>query len=337
MSKEVKAKNDAEKKEKTAFGKKAAPEMPAGDVAVKHKKMSLSTRKKITGVCFALPCIIGLVVFFLFPMVQSLIISFSSVDTTAQGMVTQFVGIDYYKDALFEDAFFLQKLTVCLTDVIKNVPITVMFSFFAATLLNQKFKGNKVARVIFLLPIVMASATMMTLDSWDMFQSGMRSSSYREIEASASALQNFDLAGFLTQYSGLPVGMVTFLTGAVGAVYTLVRMSGVQTLILFTALQSVSPSLFEAANVEGATGWEKFWLITFPMISPMLLVSVIYTIIDTFTAFNNWVILYINDLMFVKFQYSLATAMSWMYFVIIVVILGLVAYIGSKKVFYYDK
>jgi ABC-type sugar transport system permease subunit len=114
-------------------------------------------------------------------------------------------------------------------------------------------------------------------------------------------------------------------------------MSGIQILIIFAGLQSISPSIYEAANVEGASGWEKYWLITFPMVSPVLLLSVVYTIIDSFTAFNNWVVVLIKNTMFGKQEFATGSAMSFIYFAIVSTFVGLVILIGNKVVFYYDK
>ena len=90
------------------------------------------------------------------------------------------------------------------------------------------------------------------------------------------------------------------------------------------------------AKVEGATSWEIFWKITFVLISPMLLLCTIYSIVDSFTAYNNQVILAVKEQMYGMGNYGLASAMSWIYFAIVTVILALVAVVGSKMVFYYD-
>jgi len=306
------------------------------DLRNKNATLTLSGRKALTGFLFALPCIFGLSIFFLYPLLNSLYLSFCNINTELEPV---WIGLEKYRIATTVEITFNQQLVTSLREMSQQVPIIVMFSFFAATLLNQKFHGNKVARVIFLMPIIMASYTIMNLDAWDPFQTGMRNANYRQIESVSNAMQNFNLRDFLTLYSGLPDQLIGIVNGAVSGVYGLVRMSGIQTLVLFTALQSVSPSLFEAADVEGATGWEKFWLITFPMISPMLILCVIYSIIDSFTAFNNWILLYIQRVAFQAPHYDLglSAAMSWIYFAIIVTIIGLVMLLLSKRVFYYDK
>jgi ABC-type sugar transport system permease subunit len=103
-------------------------------------------------------------------------------------------------------------------------------------------------------------------------------------------------------------------------------------LIFLAGLQSISPAIYEACDIEGATSWETFWKITFPMISPMILVNGVYTIIDSFTSEANVVMVYIAG------KYDLgrefATAMSWIYFTVVMLVIGLVAVIARSMVFY---
>ena len=101
-------------------------------------------------------------------------------------------------------------------------------------------------------------------------------------------------------------------------------------LIFLAGLQSISPSIYEASRIDGASGWETFWKITFPMISPMILVNAIYTIIDSFTRTSNPVMQFINK----QLDYGVAGAMSWMYFILVILIIAIVAAIASSFVFY---
>jgi ABC-type spermidine/putrescine transport system permease subunit II len=127
-------------------------------------------------------------------------------------------------------------------------------------------------------------------------------------------------------------GLVTYVVKLVNDIYDIINRSGVQMLIFLAGLQSISPAIYEACDIEGATAWETFWKITFPMISPMILVNGVYTIIDSFTSEANIVMSYIAN----KYDAGreLATAMSWIYFVVIMAIIGIVALIASSYVFY---
>ena len=88
------------------------------------------------------------------------------------------------------------------------------------------------------------------------------------------------------------------------------------------------------ADIDGATAWETFWKITFPMISPMILVNAIYTVIDSFTSQSNQVMTYISTVYDQAGGNVLSSAMAWIYFLIVLVIIGLVAAILSAYVFY---
>lgn len=290
---------------------------------VSNKKgMRIKTRKAIVGALFTLPLMIGLVWFFLLPVFSSVRMAFSQVQIAAGGLHYVFWGLPNFNTAFFEDAYYNQYLVQSIISMCTSVPVIIMFSFLAATLINQKFKGKNIARVIFFLPIVLASSAMMSMDVGDVLQASMRDSSFRAIGSGISFLQNLQLDNLLSRI-GLPANTVVFLSDAVNNVYQIISQSGVQILIILAALQSVSPSLFEAARVEGATAWESFWLITFPMISPILVVCIVYTIIDSFTAYNNFIIAMIKQYM-ISMNYGVASAMAWIYFVIIIGILGIV-------------
>ena len=146
----------------------------------------------------------------------------------------------------------------------------------------------------------------------------------------------FNVAGFLLNYTNLPSGIVVYLSEAVLGIYDIVIASGVQILIFLAGLQGISPSLYEASNMEGATAWENFWKITFPMISPLILVNAIYTIIDSFTSANNELMDTIKSTIFVDVKYGYGSAMAWVYFVVIAVIISIVGAIIGKRVFYMD-
>ena len=109
--------------------------------------------------------------------------------------------------------------------------------------------------------------------------------------------------------------------------------SGVQIVIFLSGLQSISPTLREAAHIDGASSWDFFWLITFPMISPLLLTNTVFTFISTFTDYNNVVIGYISDLAS-RMELGFSSAMSMIYFLITFILLLAVYFFLNRKVFY---
>ena len=131
--------------------------------------------------------------------------------------------------------------------------------------------------------------------------------------------------------------LVTYVTGLVNDIYNIINRSGVQMLIFLAGLQSISPAIYEACKIEGATAWETFWKITFPMISPMILVNAVYTIIDSFTTDQNTVMRFIDGIYTTTNGKEISSAMSWMYFLIVILIVAAVAGIASAFVFYQKK
>lgn len=307
-------------------------------VRIKKKNyLSMSNKKKMVGFLFTLPSIIGIIWLFIGPMIYSLIMSFSDVkfDMKQRKAVTTFIGLKNYIYALTQDPAFNRCLLIAFSQLI-NVAIIVFFSFFAATLINSKFRGRSIARFIFFLPLVITSATIMTLDSTDVFQQAMLNSSFKSVDNATGFLQSIQM-GELLKYTGLPKVISDYLLTGINSVFKTISLSGVQIIIILAALQSVPRSLYEMAIVEGATSWEIFWKITFVLISPMLLICVLYSIIDSFTAYDNWVLGTIKRIIIISGNYGIASAMSWIYFAAITAVIGVVAFAGSKLVFYYDK
>ena len=138
------------------------------------------------------------------------------------------------------------------------------------------------------------------------------------------------------QNLGFGQGLVTYIVGVVADIADIVNRSGVQILIFLASLQSISPAIYESCQIDGATGWETFWKITFPMVSPMILVNAIYTLIDSFTTESNSVMRVINNA-YVSAGSSakhVSAAMGWMYFLLILIVVGIVAALFSAYVFY---
>lgn len=274
-----------------------------------------------------LPWLIGFVLFFFVPLLASLRYSLSSIQANAQGISIQFTGLANYIQALTVNTSFNRALIGSITDVFVNVPLIVIFSLFLAVILNQKFPGRAIARSIFFLPVILASGVIMALESTSLIEAVNQSST------GGSALGTFEIENLMLD-AGLGEWVVMYLSGAVDRIYQIVSQSGVQILIFLAGIQTISPQLYEASKMEGATGYEAFWKITFPMVSPLIFVNVIYTIVDSFA--NNAMTSLIRDTGFVKFDFGLSSAMAWVYFVAIAVILIIVSLIFSKRVFYQD-
>ena len=298
----------------------------------KRRGLNLTRKRAAMGYLFVLPFIIGLITFFLVPLVQSFIFSLNKLEVAEGGYRLIPMGFQNYNRALRVHASYVRDLWESVRYMIANVPLIIIFSFFAANLLNQKFKGRSLARAIFFLPVIVTSGVMLVVDSGDLLQSSL---GMTQTDGTEGAFRAVELARLLLQ-TRLSERFIDYIIGAVDAIYDIVSASGVQILVFLAGLQSISPSLFEASNIEGATGWENFWKITFPMVSPLILVNTVYTIIDLLTNSSNTVMELIRDTAFASQDYGMSSAMAWIYFAAILLIVGLVMWIVSKLVFYYD-
>lgn len=306
-------------------------------------KLNLTAKRSIMGYVFVLPFIIGIITFFFYPVMQSLIFSFSRLELSENGYTLFPVGFLNYNNALNLNPDFRKQLVEAFQNMITGVPLIIIFSFFAANLLNQKFRGRATARAIFFLPVILSSGIMISIANGDLIQSAMGLvGSGTGANGSSNITQNAQL-GFGSEYlfifmvsSKLSPQLIGLIIGAIDKIPTIVGASGVQILIFLAGLQSISPSLFEASNIEGATGWENFWKITFPMISPLILVNTIYSIIDAFTNSSNKIIQLIKDTAFKENNYCYSAAFSWIYFIAIFLVLSLVVWTISKMVFYQE-
>lgn len=232
-----------------------------------------------------------------------------------------------------ENPDYMKDLAQSFINMATTVPVILFMSIFCAVLLNQNFRGRGIARVIFFIPIVYASSAMLNVDTGNVMQQAMQNSSYA-VESS-KGMAGFQMAELISQI-GLPDDFIEIITGIVDKIYNVVQLSGVQIIIMLAALQSISPSLYEAAYAEGAGGFEKFWLITLPMSASSIVLCLIYSIINSFVAYDNPVVKLTKQMM-TDMKYGYSAAMSWTYFVIVFVILAAVYAVGNRAAFTYDK
>ncbi len=291
------------------------------------RKLPYERQKSVVGWYFVLPWVVGLIVFFIFPLIESIRYSFGELVLDEVGYHINFVGISNYYRIFVEDSDFLRKVVSSLSSIVMQVPIIVIFSLFISILLNQKFIGRTFVRATFFLPVIIANGIIITIISGDVFSQGVMEN------AGSSQLFKTEFLQSLLLESGFGESFVSGLTDLVDGIFGLIWKSGIQILVFLAALQTIPESMYEASKMEGATGWEIFWKITFPMISPMILLNLIYTIIDSFTDYSNVVMLYINTFA-ENMQMSISSAMSWSYFLIVLVLIAAVYAFVNKRVFY---
>ena len=293
---------------------------------MKKPKLTIEGRKAMSGRLFILPFTIGFLLFFLKPALESLTFVFNDVSLKVGGFTMQFVGLKNLKYIFLTDPDFNKNLVSSMTSLLYKVPVVIIASLFFAIVLNSKFHGRTFVRAVFFLPVIIASGVVMEIINSDTFATRLISSS-EGMKTTVSA-SSYGLTSLLVDM-GLNEKVVEYFSYISSNLYDLMWRTGIQMIIFLAALQSISPSLYEASEVEGASAWENFWMITIPMISPMILINVVYTIIDTFTDSANVVMDQINSV-FADQQYDRAAAMSWVYFLIIGLLLAIVLLLSSR-------
>ena len=306
---------------------------------VKKKKVaSLDAKKARGGWFFVLPFVIGFLVLYLPMLISSFEFSFSEIKVDREvGYTLTHVGLENYQEALFSDAGFVRTLTESIKQLVFDVPAIVIFSLFMAIVLNQKMIGRAVFRAIFFIPVILTTGLIDQIDQSNMAMQYMSSGGIDTGVSSGSGdlINAMDITNLLGNMA-IGTELVDYVVSIVNDIYNIVNRSGVQMLIFLSGLQSISPSIYESCKMDGASGWETFWKITFPMISPMILVNAVYTVIDSFTSESNAVMRYINNVYNTGAvrPRELSSAMSWIYFVLVLVLIGLVSFIASAFVFY---
>ncbi|MBQ2391430.1 MAG: sugar ABC transporter permease, partial [Clostridia bacterium] len=221
-----------------------------------------------------------------------------------------------------------------LQSMVTNVPIVVIFAFFMASVLNTKFIGRGFARSVMFLPVIISSGIILSLANGDM-ASNLISSGDRFAATSGDTFEVTTAFQIMLEDMNLNQTLVKFIVDSVANISNIVNMSAVSIVIFIAGLQGISPSIYEASYIEGATKWEVFWKISLPMVSPLILTSVVYTIVDNFCGQNNSVVSTIHSTI-TKTEYDIASAMAVSYSLIIIVILMVVFAVLSKVVFYQD-
>ncbi|MBR2925263.1 MAG: sugar ABC transporter permease [Clostridia bacterium] len=294
----------------------------------------MRARSARIGTMFILPFIIGFLLFMAKPMVESLIMSFNDVTLVpGQGYEQTYVGLNNYKHALTVDPEYNKFLVEEVGQMAINTIATLVMSFVVAVILNQEFKGRTLCRAIFFLPVILSSGVLPGIEHQNEFYDMMAGMAEQLGESGvdlSTTLQN------LLSLSGVGGQVFDVVFQMIDSIYDIVMASGIQIIVFLSGLQSISPSLYEAADVEGCSAWESFWKITFPMVSPLLLVNCIYTIIDFFMKNDNRVMELIYQITYQDFKFGISAAMSWIYFAIALAFIGIGAFIISKAVKSYE-
>lgn len=301
------------------------------------KKVGLMGRRAVYGYLFILPFILGFIFFMIKPLAQSLHMAMSEVVISNQGFQLNWNNFENFKKALLVDAEFNRMIVEAIGQMILRSAATIVFSFFVALLLNQKFKGRTLARSIFFLAVILSSGVLVGLESSNALMAQLK----EMIEESGNANTITDVLEKILVSEGSGVNGISgkaFKTvfEIIDSIYDVAMASGIQIIIFLSGLQNISPSMYEAAQMEGCTTWESLWKITVPMVSPLMLVCWIYTIVDFFMKSDNEIMTKINTQMTELLNYGFSSAMAWIYFVVCMALIGISSLIISKVVYNYD-
>ena len=303
----------------------------------KRKVVSLDKKKARAGWYFVLPFVIGLILIYLPIIFDSIKLSFTEIiPVRGGGFKLDYVGFENYREALFDDPNFVTTLTGGLTQLFIDIPAIVIFSLFMAVMLNQKMIGRAAFRAIFFVPVILSTGLMAEIDAANVLQQNMESTenmSGSQVESGSTQIVSALEVSALFESMKVGTGLVETVTNLVNDVYNIINRSGVQMLIFLAGLQSISPHIYEACSIDGATTWETFWKITFPMISPMILVNTVYTVIDSFTGSTNSVMNFIQDI-YDNGSKTVSSAMAWVYFLIVIAVVGIISALLSAYIFY---
>ena len=286
----------------------------------KIKPGRLERREARMGYVFVAPWIIGVLAFLLYPLAQSFRYMWYNIRITPLEMKFIPVGTQNFTQIWLENAEFPQQLVTYIWQTIVEVPIIVVFALIIAMMLNGKIKMKGFFRLIFFLPVIIVSGPVMNM----LVSEGASTIPAMNVQAIVAAFARF---------------MPQTIASSIGEIFSNMIMilwySGVQILIFLSALQKVDPALYEAAKIDGGSGWECFWKITLPTIKPMILLNAVYSVIFLSSNEQNELINMIESAMFSGTKekgYGYASAMAWMYALIVtLIVLLFFGILGSKK------
>lgn len=275
------------------------------------------------GLMFILPWIIGLIIFFFVPIVQSLYYSFNSVVVTSDGVITTWQGLANYRELLVVDPNYTAWLRESIAEFAYSLPIILVLSLVLSIILNQKFRGRVFFRALYFLPVIIATGKVMgyifTTTGEDLSSMGVSAG------MSAGLISVEDLTGALN----LSTEVAQFVSSAINDIFNLVWSCGIQIVLFIAGLQSIPATLYEASRVEGATKWEEFWFITFPMLSRITLLVGVFTMVELFINERSPMIEQVYSRMRGG-QYDISSAMIWFYFIIAIAIMAVIMLLFIK-------
>lgn len=301
---------------------------------MKKHSLTLAQKRTVNGYLFILPWVIGFCAFYVRSLIMTFQFSLSNLTVDVGGYSLSWAGLDNYLYAFTVHGSFKQVLTTSVMNMLVDVPLIIFFSLFMALMLNQKFRGRTLVRAIFFLPVILnAEAIIDAIETAAAMVSSGVSSTSQEL---ASETAGVGIGYYMELFGNLMISrdLLGYIVGAVNRINNIVSASGVQIVIFIAALQSIPSSMYEVAKIEGATGYETFWKVTFPMVMPHIITNIVYTVVDSFISSDVVTLAY--NTAFTEFNYGLSSVFSLVSTVVTCAILVLVCGIISRKTFYYN-
>lgn len=293
-------------------------------------KIGLERRKVISGYVFILPWMLGFLAFLVYPLIMSFYMSMRKM-TSVSGMEMKYIGWDNYTRAVLKDVNFIPLFYAAIRNAFIEIPLILVFSFFMAMLLNHQVIGRAFFRAAFFLPVVIGSGFVME----QLLGQGVGSLQTLATDpsvTSAGVTNGLQIPDAIARY--LSPEMYGNLSDILGRLTLIFWKTGIQILLFLAGLQGISESLYESAKCDGATPWEMFWKITFPLMTPVLLLNAVFTLVDSFTDIRNQVILYVKQVAFTNIEMGYASALGWIYFVFVFALIVLIFAFTHKRVVY---
>lgn len=292
----------------------------------KNKKLlSLKKREGMAGWLFILPFCLGFILFSAKPLVETLIMTFNDVKIDFGGYKMQYTGLENLNYIYNVDTDFLLNLFTAVGNMLWQVPCILILSVILAQLVNTEFSGRAFVRTVLFVPVIVMSGTVVLIIQNDVVASATLSGGV----VSGGEISYASGMSELLEEAGLGTAIADFFMTVADNMFNLIWKTGVQIVIFLAGLQSISPSLYEAASIEGANRWESFFKITLPCLMPIITINTVYTIVDCFTDSGNEAM---NQVLVAvsSIKYGVAAAMSWSYFVLILAFIALVMLILAK-------
>ncbi len=292
-----------------------------------RSRLTYTQRKSIAGYAFISIWLIGFIVFFIRPFIMAVIFSLNNISFTDFGYDLEFVGADNYHYALMQDPDFIRNMADSFLTILTNVPIVTIISLVVAVLLNENFKGSTFFRGVFFTPVIVATGVVISILKGDAIAQMMMGG-----DKATSLFQVTDISTLLAQFQ-IPQKLSDFIINMSNSMFDLLWKCGLQILLFIAALKNIPASVYEASSIEGASKWDNFWKVTIPMISPTILLVIIYSIVDSFTDYYNTLMQIISNAA-QQVDYSYSSTMAIIYFAVAMLFIGAVYLVANRFVFY---